>query len=98
MRFAYVQNLACQICSSIFRYRTTNFLVEIRKSARGAPRCDVCMVMVGSEYIIQQLCTRVAQLEGKQSAASVHQQHDSVLARKFEILAAQVNVVSALSL
>jgi hypothetical protein len=43
--------------------------------------------------VFLQLCTRVAQLEGKQSAASAHQQHDAVQARKFEILAAQVGLL-----
>lgn len=46
------------------------------------------LTLMGSDL---QLCTRVAQLEGKQSASAAHQQHDAVQARKFEILAAQVN-------
>jgi len=41
------------------------------------------------EALRQQLCTRIAQLEGKHSASTSSQQLDQVQARKFEILAKQ---------
>ena len=41
------------------------------------------------ETLRQQLCKRVAQLEGKQLAGTSSQQHDVAQARKFEVLAMQ---------
>jgi chromosome segregation ATPase len=49
------------------------------------------------ETLRQQLCTRIAQLEGKHSASTASQQHDAVQARKFEILATQVRPRLALA-